>query len=86
MGANAVYILCAVTSCLCALLLLRAYLAGRTPLLLWSGVCFGFLGANNVLLVADKVVVAGADLELARILTGLAGVTALLYGLIWTAR
>jgi hypothetical protein len=84
--ATAVYILCAITSCLCAALLLRGYLAGRTRLLLWSSLCFVFLAANNVLLVFDKLIVTGTDLALARVLTALAGVAVLLYGLIWEAR
>jgi hypothetical protein len=84
--ATVVYVLCAVTSCLCAVLLLRGYLAGRTRLLLWSSLCFVLLGANNILLVFDKVVVTGTDLQLARTVTALAGVVVLLYGLIWEAR
>jgi hypothetical protein len=84
--ATVVYVLCAVTSCLCAVLLARGWLASRARLLLWSALCFGFLAANNVLLVFDKLVVAGTDLQLARTLTALAGVAVLLYGLIWEAR
>jgi hypothetical protein len=84
--ATVVYVLCAITSCLCAALLLRGYLANRTRLLAWSALCFGFLGVNNLLLVADKVIVTGTDLQLARTLTALAGVAVLLYGLIWEAR
>jgi hypothetical protein len=41
---------------------------------------------NNVLLVFDKLIVTGTDLALARVLTALAGVAVLLYGLIWEAR
>lgn len=81
--AAVVYVLCALTSCLCAVLLLRGYLASRTQLLLWSSVCFGFLAANNVLLVFDKLIVTGTDLALARVATGAAGIAALLFGLIW---
>jgi hypothetical protein len=84
--ATVVYVLCAVTSCLCAVLLARGYLASRSRLLLWSALCFCFLGVNNLLLVADKVIVTGSDLQLARTLTALAGVAVLLYGLIWEAR
>jgi hypothetical protein len=81
--ATVVYVLCAVTSCLCAVLLLRGFLASRTRLLLWSALCFCFLAANNVLLVFDKVIVTGTDLQLARAVTGAVGVAVLLYGLIW---
>lgn len=85
-GAGVVYVLCAATSTLCAVLLLRAYIRGRTRLLLWSGICFVFLAANNVLLVFDKLIVTGTDLALARVLTAVAGVMCLLYGLIWETR
>lgn len=81
-----VYVLCAATSLLCSALLFRAYRTAPTRLLLWSGICFLLLAANNVLLVFDKVVVTGGDLGLARALTAFAGIAALLYGLIWEAR
>jgi hypothetical protein len=84
--ATVVYVLCAVTSCLCAVLLTRGWLASRARLLLWSALCFAFLAANNILLVFDKLIVTGTDLQLARTLTALAGVAVLLYGLIWEAR
>src|SRR5688572_28305551 len=83
---NVVYGLCALTSLVCALLLLRSYLASRTRLLLWSTVCFAGLFANNVLLVIDANVPDEVlDLSLARAATALASVLALLVGLIWNA-
>ena len=39
--ATVVYLLCALTSLGCALLLLAAYRRERARLLLWSCVCFG---------------------------------------------
>lgn len=80
--AELVYILCAITSILCAVLLLRAYLARRRALLFWSAVCFGALGLNNVLLFLDLVVVGAVDLSGARSVSALAGLAALLYGLV----
>jgi hypothetical protein len=53
--AEAVYVLCAATSVACAVLLLRAYARTGAHLLLWSGLCFVCLGANNVLLFLDLV-------------------------------
>ena len=85
-AATVVYLLCAATSALCAALLVRAYLASRTRLLLWSAICFGGLMVNNVLLVVDLRVVVGTDLSLLRDLTGLAAVSVLLFGLIWESR
>jgi hypothetical protein len=81
--AEAVYVLCALTSALCAGLLLRAWLATRVRLLLWSLLCFALLTVNNVMLVVDLVIVEGTDLSVARTATGLAGLLLLLYGLIY---
>ena len=46
-----VYVLCALTSLACAILLLRGYFRTRVRLLLWSGLCFAGLALNNALLV-----------------------------------
>ena len=81
--ATAVYVLCALTSIACAVLLLRGWARGRAPLLLWSGVCFAWLAANNVLLFIDLSVVTDVDLRWARSVTALTGILALLYGLVW---
>ena len=54
--AEAVYILCALTSLACAAMLLRGYARSRARFLLWSGLCFVGLTINNVLLFVDKVV------------------------------
>ena len=81
-----IYSLCALTALGCAVLLLRGYKRSRYRLLLWSGLCFLLLAANNVLLLLDKIVVTGTDLALVRALTALAGLGFLLYGLIWEAR
>lgn len=82
-AATVAYLLCAVTSALCAALLVRAYLASRTRLLLWSALCFGGLMINNILLVVDRRIVQGTDLQLLRDVTGLVAVSILLVGLIW---
>lgn len=85
--AEAVYLLCAATSVACAILLLRGYLRQRTPLLLWSGLCFGLLALNNALLFIDLIIVpTGTDLSIVRSVTALAGVGVLLFGLIWESR
>ena len=84
--ATLVYALCALTSLACAVLLLRGYFSSRARLLLWSGLCFAGLAANNVLLLIDKRVVPAMDLSLWRSLPALAGVAVLLYGLVWETR
>ena len=83
--AEAVYVLCALTSAACAALLLRGYRASGHRLLFWSGLCFVLLFLNNVLLVLDKVIYPGPqlDLSLVRSTVSLLGVGTLLYGLIW---
>jgi drug/metabolite transporter superfamily protein YnfA len=75
--AAVVYILCAITSVLCAWLLWRGYRRSRARVM---------LGLNNVLLVIDKVVFpdpAVVDLSLWRSLPAVAGILLLLYGLVW---
>jgi Family of unknown function (DUF5985) len=81
--ATAVYILSALISLACAVLLLRSYVETRTGLLLWAAVCFLGLTLNNTLLFVDKVVVTDVDLSLWRTLPALAGMLALVFGLLW---
>jgi hypothetical protein len=80
-----IYSLCALTALLCAWLLLHAYRRTRYRLLLWSGLCFAGLTANNMLLVLDKSVFPKVDLSLWRLGAALLGMMVLLYGLIWDA-
>ena len=84
--ATLVYVLCALTSCACAVLLLRGYFRSRFRLLLWSGLCFAGLALNNVLLFIDKRVVPDMDLSVWRTLPALAGIALLLYGFVWDTR
>ena len=83
--AEAIYLLCAITSLVAAVLLLRQYQARRTPLLLWS--CIGFFGlaVNNMLVFVDFALLTGSDIALARALAGVGAILVLLYGLIWEA-
>jgi hypothetical protein len=78
-----IYGLCALTALICTTLLLRAYRSGGYRLLLWSGLCFAGLTANNLLLVLDKLVLPAVDLSLWRTLAALLAMSVLLYGLIW---
>lgn len=83
MFATAVYVLCALTSLACALLLWRGYRRSRARLLLWSALCFAGLCLNNVFLIADVRIFTQADLTVYRSLPAVVGVALLLYGLIW---
>jgi hypothetical protein len=78
-----VYTLCAIMALLCAVLLLRAYWRSSYRLLLWSGLCFAGLTANNVLLVVDKVLLPANDLSTLRSFTALLAMIVLIYGLIF---
>jgi hypothetical protein len=79
----AVYLLCFVTSAACALLLLRSYRRAGARLLLWSGLCFLFLAANNLMVIFDLLVLPDRDFRLARHLLALAALGVLLFGFIW---
>lgn len=80
--AEAVYLLCALTSLACAILLYRGYRRNRTPLLFWSSLCFAGLVLNNVMLFVDLVIVPEIDLRLIRSSTALVSLTLLIYGLV----
>lgn len=81
-----VYALCALTSMVCAALLLRGYLRSGVRLLLWSGLCFVGLALNNILLFIDLRVVPETDLSVIRTIPALLGVIVLIYGLVWESR
>lgn len=81
--AAAVYVLCALTSLACAVLLLRAYALRRVRLLLWSGLGFVGFALGNSVLVVDMLVLPDGDLSLFRNLPVLAGLAVLIYGLVW---
>jgi len=78
-----IYSLCAATALVCAYLLLQAFGRSRYRLLLWSGLCFGGLALNNLLLVIDKLVLRESDLSTVRAAVSLLAMLVLLYGLIW---
>jgi hypothetical protein len=81
---GAVYVLCAATALACGLLLLRGYRRSRSRLLLWCGLFFLFMAAENAVLFVDLVILS-TDLSLlpVRRAVGLGGVIVLVYGLIW---
>ena len=81
--ATTVYVLCALTSLACAVLLLRGYRQSSARLLLWSGLFFVGLFLNNTLLILDLRVVQQVNLAVIRLLPALVGVLLLLYGMVW---
>jgi hypothetical protein len=78
-----VYLLCALTSLGCAVLLFRGYRQTRARLLLWSALCFACFSLNNFLLIIDVRIVPEHDLSVTRTIPSLVGIALLLYGLIW---
>lgn len=90
--AEAVYVLCALTSLACAVMLWRGYTRSRARFLLWSSLCFIGLAVNNTLLFIDKVLLPehvtaafGIEFTVWRSAAALIGFALLLYGLIWDA-
>jgi len=83
MIAELVYTLGAVASIVCAVLLLRAFIAHRMRLLLWSACCFVGLALNNVLLLVDLYLVPDMDLLAIRTIPAVLGMAALVFGLVW---
>jgi hypothetical protein len=80
--AATIYVLCTATALLCAILLLRGYRRSRVRLLLWSGVCFALLAADNLFLFLDRIIFTQVDLTNWRSPLGLVAVAFLLYGLV----
>lgn len=79
---KAIYVLCAITSLFCFLLLFRGYLRSRTQVLLLSSASFFVFAFANALLVVDIVLLPNVDLLLLRNSVTLIGVALLLWGLI----
>jgi hypothetical protein len=78
-----VYLLCLLTSAICAGLLVRSWHRNRSRLLLWSVVCFVLLAVNNCLVVVDIMLLPKIDLRLYRELATFVALGFLLYGFIW---
>ena len=83
--AEAVYVLCLLTSATVAFLLLRGFARTRGRILLWSGLGFVGLALNSLALVFDQMVVPQQDLSLLRGGPTLIGMSLMVFGLIWDA-
>jgi hypothetical protein len=77
-----VFLLCAATCLLCAIMLFRGYARSGVRLLFWSGLCFMGLMIDNLMLYVDVIVVPDYSLVIWRKVPGLVAITLLLYGLI----
>jgi len=80
-----VYLLCAVTSLACAVLLFRGFRRSRARMLLWSALCFAGFCLNNALLIVDTQLAPAIDLSIWRTLPAALGLALLLYGFVWDA-
>ena len=79
----AVYILNALITASCAILLLRAYWHVKQRLLLWSSLCFFGLMTSNLLLFLDLAMLPNVNLYIWRLAAAAIAMLLLLYGLIW---
>jgi len=78
-----VYLLCALTSVGCAVLLLRNYFRSRARLLLWGSLFFVFYALSNIVLFIDLgILPPEIDLSNYRDFLTLAGVLIFTFGLI----
>lgn len=86
--ATMVYLLCAIASAGCAVLLFWIFWRHRghvKPLALWTGLCFAGFAVSNGLVVIDLVVLQDRALVVARAATACVASGLLLFGLIWDA-
>jgi hypothetical protein len=84
MLASLVYLLGAVVTATCSVLLLRGFARSRSRLLLWSGLCFAGLTVSNGLLFVDLVLLPNDDsLYMWRLSTAAGAMLLLLYGLVF---
>jgi hypothetical protein len=79
---SVVYVLCALTALVAAVLLLRGFTRSRAVLLLWCGLFFVAMTLENLLLFVDLVIVPEVDLELSRHTIALVGTVLLVLGLV----
>jgi hypothetical protein len=83
MLAGLVYLLGALVTALCAVLLLRGYARSRSRLLLWSGLCFAGFTVSNTLLFIDLRIFTEVNLYMWRLGTAATGMLLLVYGLVF---
>jgi hypothetical protein len=84
--AQTVYILGALSSLLCAVLLLRQHFLTRQKLLFWSGLCFAGLTITNIVIFIDLVAMPQVDLHLWRLGITAVSMSLLVFGLVWESR
>jgi hypothetical protein len=83
MMASIIYSLCAALSLGIAVMLWRHHARTRSRLLYWSALGFSGLTVNNLVLVADKLLLPDLDLSLLRQATALLSLVVMLFGFTW---
>jgi hypothetical protein len=81
--AATVYLLCALTSLFCALLLTRGFRRTHVRLLFWSAACFLMIGVSNSLLFFDLIVFPQVNLLTYRNSITLVAMGLQIYGLVF---
>lgn len=81
-----VYLLCAATCLLCAILLFRGYARSGVRLLFWSGLCFVGLMLENGVLYVDDVIFPNRIPDIWLKIPGLTALLLLLFGLVWESK
>jgi hypothetical protein len=82
-GPGVVYLLCLVTSVICAGLLIRAWRRSRTPFLMWCAVAFSLLALNNLFVVADMILFPDIPFWGLRQAAAFSAVAVLIYAFVW---
>ena len=80
------YLMCGLSSLVCALLLTTTYRRNKTRFLLFSSICFVGLAVSNILLCADLILFPHLDLLLIRHIVSMAAFFSLIWGFIWEIR
>lgn len=81
-----IYLLCALTSLACAVLLHQSARRAGSRMLFWCGLCFWLMSLASALVIVDHYVITGVELWPLRHGTSLVAVAVLLYGLIFEER
>lgn len=81
--AAVVYLLCAITSLVCAIMLFKAWSKSKFRLLFWSSLGFTGFAINNILLFIDVVVFPEVTFIInVRTVPAVIGMVVMIYGLI----
>ena len=83
MMAAFVYIMCTITSTICAVLLLREYRRTASRVLLWCGLAFVGFTVSNALVFTDVFLVPTINLATVRALANWMATTVLVVALVW---